>query len=345
MEGLVRHCLTEASMAKEELSGPAQSEWLDRVHDNVENHRGALAWLIDRSRAEEASDIAWGLVFFWLVRGHSVEGLQWLDQILGLPSVPPLSQSKALTGWALLSYTQGELGRAREGLGRAFPLAQNAGDRSLMAQLDMLFGHVEHASGNLSEASARFTRAIEGFQALQIAWGAGSALNGKAGVALASGDIEQAEDLLNQATTALQHSGPWFMTPVLSFRATLALRRGKAIEAMALVRESLTCLRALRDRASFVYTLVPLAVAAALAGEDALAARILGARDAVSERTGGTVAVALVHKLKLRAEDEVRTRLGSNLWETAYAAGRKASIDALLNDIDRVLDKKSLLDK
>jgi hypothetical protein len=36
----------------------------------------------------------------------------------------------------------------------------------------------------------------------------------------------------------------------------------------------------------------------------------------------------------------VQARLGSNVWDKAYAAGRRASIDALLNDIDRVLDKK-----
>ncbi|PYR52283.1 MAG: hypothetical protein DMF89_03225 [Acidobacteria bacterium] len=340
LEGLVRHCLNEASIAKQGLTGPAQAEWLDRVHENVENHRGGLTWLIERARPSEAVDIAWGLVFFWLVRGHSVEGLRWFDQILSLASVPPLSESKAMTGSALLWYTQGELARAREALSRALPLAQNGGDFSLVAQIEMIFGHVEHASGNLSEARERFTRAIEGFQALKIAWGTGSALNGKAGVALAGGDADLAEDLLNEATIALRHCGPWFLTPVLSFRATLALRRGKATEAMALVRESLTHLRELRDRASFVYALVPLAVAAVHVGEHVWAARILGARDAVSERTGGRVAVGVIHDLKVRAEREVKARLGSNVWDRAYDAGRRASIDALLNDIDRVLDKK-----
>jgi predicted ATPase/DNA-binding XRE family transcriptional regulator len=340
LEGLVRHCLSEASMAIQGLTGTAQAEWLDRVQENVENHRVGLTWLIERARPAEAVNIAWGLVFFWLVRGHSVEGLRWFDQILRLPSVPPLSESRATTGSALLWYTQGELARAREGLSRALPLAQNGGDFHLVAQIEMMFGHVEHASGNLSEARERFTRAIEGFQTLKIAWGTGSALNGKAGVALAGGDADQAEDLLNQATTALRQCGPWFLTPVLSFRATLALRRGKATEAMALVRESLTHLRELRDKASFVYTLVPLAVAAVQAGEDVWAARILGARDAVSERTGGTVAVQVLHDLKVRTESGVQARLGSNVWDKAYAAGRRASIDALLNDIDRVLDKK-----
>ena len=74
--------------------------------------------------------------------------------------------------------------------------------------------------------------------------------------------------------------------PVLYVRAILAVRRGNADEAIALLRESLTLIRALHDKFAFVYALVPLAAAAVLKGDDAWAARILGARDAVIERTG-----------------------------------------------------------
>ena len=61
MEGLSRYCVGEALRAAKGLMGPAQSEWLDRVRDDLENYRGALVWLIERGRADEASDIAWGL--------------------------------------------------------------------------------------------------------------------------------------------------------------------------------------------------------------------------------------------------------------------------------------------
>jgi predicted ATPase/DNA-binding XRE family transcriptional regulator len=46
MEGLVRYCTSEASLVAEGLIGPAQVEWLDRVHDDLENYRGALTWLM-----------------------------------------------------------------------------------------------------------------------------------------------------------------------------------------------------------------------------------------------------------------------------------------------------------
>ena len=92
--------------------------------------------------------------------------------------------------------------------------------------------------------------------------------------------------------------------------------------------------RELHDKFAFVYALVPLAAAAVLKGDDAWAARILGARDAVTEHTGATVVDKSVHDLQERAEREVRARLGPDRWARAYAAGRGASIDSLMQDID-----------
>lgn len=109
-------------------------------------------------------------------------------------------------------------------------------------------------------------------------------------------------------------------------------------EAIALVRESLARIKELHDKFAFVYALVPLAAAAVLKGDDAWAARILGARDDVTARTGATVVDRSVQDLRDQAEREVRARLGPDRWERAYTAGRRTSIDALLKDIDRIID-------
>jgi len=78
--------------------------------------------------------------------------------------------------------------------------------------------------------------------------------------------------------------------------------------------------------------------AAMLKGDAAWAARILGVRDAVSERTGATVVVRQsLDDLIGLGEREVRTRLGPDRWAAAYAAGRQMSIDSLFTDIDDAL--------
>jgi predicted ATPase/transcriptional regulator with XRE-family HTH domain len=336
LEGLVRYGTAEASLAAEGLVGPAQGEWLDRVRDDLESYRAALAWLIDQDRSAEAIGIAWGLMFFWLIRGHTAEGLRWYDMILNLPSLLPAAESRALVGAGVMLYTQGEHERSRIVVTRALALAQSVGDMEMVAQAEHLFGHVEYAVGNMNEAGRRFAHSVKGFSTLAIPWGTGLALSGMAEVALASGDADEAERLLDEAASVLRQAGPWFLSLGLYVRAILAMRREDPDQAIALVRDSLTRIRELHDAFALVYTLVPLAAAAVLKGEDTWAARILGARDAVMERTAVTIVDSRVHDLRGRAEREARARLGPDRWAAAYAEGRTSSIDALLRDVESV---------
>jgi predicted ATPase/DNA-binding XRE family transcriptional regulator len=341
LQGLVRYSTAEASLAAEGLIGPAQVEWLDRVREDLESYRAALAWLIDHDRPEEATGIALALMFFWLIRGHTAEGLRWYEEILNVPSLRPAAQSRALLGAGVMLYTQGEYERSRIAGTRALALAQSLGDLEVIAQAEHLFGHVEYAVGNLKEAGRRFARGVEGFNTLGIPWGTGLALTGMAEVALANGDADGAERLLDETTSVLRNAGPWFMSLGLYVRAIVALRRGNPDRAIALVRDSITRIRELNDAFALVYTLVPLAAAATLKGDDAWAARILGYRDAVMERTAVAIVDSSVHDLRGRAEREARARLGPDRWAEAYTAGREMSIDSLLKDIESVCERAS----
>jgi len=134
LEALARYCTGEAARAAEGLVGPAQAAWLDRVRDDLENYRSALRWLVGRGRAVEASDIAWGLKYFWLIGGYAAEGLRWYQEILDLRFLPPAAESRALQGAAVLWYTQGDLERARSGLDRALTLGYAEDIDTVVAQ-------------------------------------------------------------------------------------------------------------------------------------------------------------------------------------------------------------------
>ena len=332
LEGLVRYCLGEAGRAATGLVGPAQAEWLDRVHDDLENYRAVLSWLIERDRAAETCLIVWQLMFFWLIRGRSAEGRQWFERCLNLSSLTPHVESRALVGAAVMCFTQGDHVRARDRVTRALSLDGRDHDVDVMG--GHLYGHIEQADGNLDAATARFASSLEGFRRLDVLWGVGNALIGQASVMLAAGAVEQGERVLDEAAAVLRKAGPWFLSQPLYIRAILAVRRGNADEAIAFVRRSLECSRQLHDRFGFLYALTPLAAAAVLKGEHAWAARILGTRDAVTERVGGTTGDRAARELRERLDREVRERLGPDRWARAHAAGRSASIDALLNDIE-----------
>jgi hypothetical protein len=337
LEGLVRYSAGEAALAGEGLFGPAQNEWFDRVREDLDTHRAALTWLIRHGRGAEASEIAWALLFFWLIRGHATEGMWWYEQILSLPSLPPAAQLRTLLGAAAAAHSHGELEGARTRLTRAIDLARGIGNLEAVAQAAWMFGHVEYSAGNVKAAGDWFTQSHELFQTLAIPWGIGSASSGLAWVALAAGDDARADCLVDEAASALQSVGPWFMALGLYIRILLALRRGNPDEVIALMRQSLTRVRESQDEFAVVYGLVPLAVAAGLKGDDAWVARILGARDAISERAGALLVDPLMRDRLEHTEREARAGLGADRWAQAYAIGRKASIDALIQDIDRAL--------
>jgi predicted ATPase/transcriptional regulator with XRE-family HTH domain len=338
MEGLARYCADEASLAQDGLVGLEQAAWLDRVRENLESYRSALAWLLERGRAVDAGDIAWKLMFFWLIRGYAAEGLWWYEEVLKAPALPPAAEAHARRAAATMLYAKGDHQRARVESMRSLILAREVGDLDTVAQTEHLFGHIEYAVGDMDAARARFASSVESFRALPNAWGVGQALSGMAEVALATGHEAEAERLLDESATALDHAGPWFQLLGSYVRVALALRRGTPDEAIRLVRDSLLRIRALRDKFAFVYTLVPLAAAAALKGDAAWAARVLAARDALVQRTGVLLVDArMMREYAERTEREARKRLGADRWARAYAAGRRTSIDTLLQDIDRVL--------
>ena len=156
-----------------------------------------------------------------------------------------------------------------------------------------------------------------------------------AAAALATGDAGQAERLLDEAASVLRDAGPWFLSLGLYMRAVLAVRRGNADQAIALVRESLTRIRELHDKFAFVYALVPLAAAAVTQGRRRMGGADSGRPGRRHRTHGATIVDQPVHDLLEQAEREARARLGPDRWAQAYAAGRKTSIDSLLKEIDR----------
>ena len=177
----------EASLASDGLVGPAQVEWLDRVRDDLESYRGALTWLIDRGRPAEASDIAWGLMAFWLIRGHAAEGLQWYERTLkrAVSSARCRVESARRSGVDVV-HARGARARTHAAARRAPSLlARRTGDMVVARDRRRIcWGTSNHAVGNLDAARDRFTRSLGRFRALAMPWGIGNALSGLAAVAL-----------------------------------------------------------------------------------------------------------------------------------------------------------------
>ena len=331
-DGLAVYCVATARTADRGLLGPAQSEWLHRVRDDLDSYRNGLTWLIERERGEEASEIVSCLLHFWLIRGHTAEGLGWYERVLALPVLTPAARAAAHAGACVMRYAQGDIDGARSDAERALALSDQGHMAAALAW--SILGHVAVAVGDLAVARRSFQTVVDRFRPLHIPWVTGNALAGLASVSLADGSFEDTDRLLADATAVLAGEGPWFSEIIFYVRAVLSVRRGRPLEAIAVVGESLAHIRVLRDRFALVYALVPLAAAAELMGDDAWAARIIGMREAVTERTGAVPVDDSVRDLRERVERDARARLGQKRWTREYEAGRHASVESLLKDIE-----------
>ena len=335
VEGLARYAIGEAALAAKGLIGTDQIRWFDRVRENLYSHRAALSWLIERGRGAEAAEIAWALLFFWLIRGHTLEGHRWFELILAVPGLPPDAEAKARLGAAGTLHTQADPEGARAQAIRALDLLRDAGETATSAHGAWIVGHIEHAAGDMKASRRWFTRSLEGFRRLSIPWGIGSSLSGLAWVALATGEPAEADRLITESASVLQAAGPWFLSLGYYLRVLLTLERGSPDEVIQLMRQSLTRVQQVQDRFAVVYGLVPLAAAAARKGEFAWAAKILGVRQSLIERTGSTVVDPTMRDVREETERAGRARLGPDRWAEAFAAGRKSSLAALLADINQ----------
>jgi predicted ATPase/transcriptional regulator with XRE-family HTH domain len=336
MEGLVRYCCVESALAAAGLVGDDQITWLDRVNEDLENYRAALDWLTTRHLDDEASQIAWALLLFWVIRGRAEEGLRWYTRILDIRPLSGSVEARALTGAGVMLYTQGELGRAREVLNSARAVADRERDTVVGPLALMFLGYVEYGSGNFAIARAYFDECLHGPCAQGAPGVGGSIFSGRAWVSLAEGRGAEAERLLERANASFSSAGPWFLALVLYLRALLALQRNEPVTAMMVLRESLGCILECRDNFALVYALACLAAAAAAAGHDDWAARISGVRDDVTDRTGVTMADPLMEDIVRRNREAARARIGAAAWDSASDEGRRAGVEALLGEIDRI---------
>jgi predicted ATPase/class 3 adenylate cyclase len=73
-----------AEEAEPRLRGAEQLAWLERIEQEHDNLRTALAWAVESGKRERALRLAGALYYFWELRGYWSEGQRWVDDALAL---------------------------------------------------------------------------------------------------------------------------------------------------------------------------------------------------------------------------------------------------------------------
>jgi tetratricopeptide (TPR) repeat protein len=115
--------------------------WLNRLESEHGNLRAALRWALDQGEDAIALRLGAALWRFWLVRGHLIEGRQWLENILAAtdPSVVPAVRAQALNAVGTFAHNQGDNRKARkflqDGLRRWRALDDEQGQATVLNNL------------------------------------------------------------------------------------------------------------------------------------------------------------------------------------------------------------------
>ncbi len=146
-----------------QLTGPDQAEWLDRLEVEHDNIRAALDWTLEHEpTGDAATQIATGMAWFWLIRGHMTEGRERVEAVIAADPADPVT-----AGRATLHHTAGnfatrhaEYPAARIRYERARAMREQLGDRRGLAGTMGALGNIAQYTGDFELARALFTESL-----------------------------------------------------------------------------------------------------------------------------------------------------------------------------------------
>jgi predicted ATPase/DNA-binding CsgD family transcriptional regulator len=272
-----------AEAAEPELSGPQQGAWLNRLEEEHDNLRAALAWAQEQARTPAGAALGLRLVGalcrFWLARGYWTEGRTYLTAALAAsdrrPDAALAARAKALHGMGALALEQADFAAARTIFEQSLALWRELGDgRGISGALNNL-GLLARARGRFAEARSLFTEGLALRRDLGDQHGIAAFLNNLGRVAYAQGDDTAAGALFAEGLALRRELGDQTGVAVsLANLGRVALAQSDYAAAGALFAESLALWRDLGNRAGGAGVLSLLGVLAAEQG-DAAAARAL----------------------------------------------------------------------
>jgi predicted ATPase/DNA-binding CsgD family transcriptional regulator len=314
-----------AERAAPELIRHDQRRWLDLLEADYANLRDALAWLDRSDRVADFLRLTSALWWFWWFQGHLIEGRQWCDRAIARQRDGSLDElAWALLRAARLIWTLGDLDRAEVLARQALTLRSEGGSPDVPGMATLVLSGVAAGRGDFVLAASLVDAALPLFTpARDDVW---SSLARGFGLFVAkAGDVERGTALIEEALAIERARGDHFTEGVRwSDLGVLAHDAGDEARAVRCYVEST---RLLADVGGAWYLASPLAgLAAILAQRDpAAAARLLGAAEALRERSGMTGWPTEIARDE-RTEALVRAALGDETFGVERENGRAMSL-------------------
>ncbi len=269
---------------------------ISRLVPEQDNLRQALAWIATWDDARPFNRLSAALAVFWFDLGQFAEARTWLHRAIARDDgVPVLTRARAWSEAGWLAMCQGDLDLAQSFRDRALAFAQEAGEPYLLADAIFKNGILAFWQGDLQRAAVLMEEAHHALLAIgkEVAAApvkAAAAVNLLGGVALIAGDvplaIRRGEEAVGMARALGAGADLGYALCGLGYAR---LQEGSVPEAAACFLEATALTWKIRDDAFLARVLWAMAAVAITREHLDAAAGLIGAADALDERTGSAM--------------------------------------------------------
>lgn len=327
-----------AQQAEDQLGGPEQVAWLERLEQEHDNLRAALDWAFaddpsmnktNGGRVEQGLSLTSALYRFWQGRGHLGEGCIWLER--GLQRSQGVSaggRAKALNVLGWLVNQQGRHQQAAALLQESLALYRELGDTNGMAYALDSLGDVAWLQGQFEPARAYYEESLALCRVMGDPWAVGMSLYSLGRLHVDHGHLAEAAALLEEGLAVLRQIADrrGIALSLLSL-GRVYLGRDEAERAGGQIKESLVLFRELGNKVDMAECFQLLGTLARLTGQAERTARLWAAAGALFESIG-IPPVSTVNRAAYEADVSfARMHLGETAFAAAWTAGQALTLD------------------
>lgn len=237
-----------AERAEPKLRGHGQIEWLNRVEQEHDNVRAALEWSLNHN-IDLGLRIANGLIWFWEMRDHPLEGLQQMEKLLATGPLSPSpfhARALARASWLAMCANNEERLTALAAAGAAMSRAVDDIEGLAFSLVISAIAPYWHSEND--RALSLVEEGLALFDAADIPWGKQRALTVVGYITEDQGDYERAH-AAHQAALALSRTNGDInsMCFVLHQLGNVAFAQGRYEQALAYYTDSLASARVVKN--------------------------------------------------------------------------------------------------
>ena len=316
--------------------GPGLGLREDLLGRELANARAALTWARERGEVALGLRLAAAFGRIWFVRGLTVEGRAWLEDMLARnagadeQAVPVAVRLTALFGASQFALTQGDYAQAETRARECLALAQRAGDLGTAGTALTLLAGTAQAQGDLAHATALYEESLVRYREAGTEHGVGRVLINLGNLWVMRGDYARALPLLEQALAESRASrSSWAIANGLNSLARLARAQEEFRRAVALHRESLPLYREIGNKGYLALCLEGLAAARLGEGRHEGSAWLCAAAAALRVEAHAPLPKPEQEEYD-RTVAAARSALGDAAFAEAWASGQALSLDEIV---------------